>query len=648
MESDSLMRRPSRPSLLTLDNLRLLAVLTIVVTIVVLCVACGEQNPLPTQEVLSPAPSQTPAPTPSPTPEPKRLAICLQDEPDSLYLYGAEREAARHVWQALYDGPTDHRGYEQQAVILTEIPRLGDGASVETTTVATGDRVLATSGSVMALAPGVFVEDAAGKRKAFRGEPIRMRRMVVTFTLRSGVRWSDGEPLTADDSVYAFELAKDPATPNDKHLIERTKGYRAVDAHRVVWEGVPGFLDRTYALTFWHPLPRHAWHDRSAAELLTATASTRRPLGWGPFAVEAWRAGDSITLERNPFYFRASEGLPRVDEITFHFIKDVEKLADALLTGGCDIVTHEVSTAMDSVEVDVSAAVRVLTTDDSAWEFLAFGISPVVDYQRPDFFEDVRMRRGIAQCIDREALVKEAFTEGGRVLHSYLPPEHPAYGPGVASDEPLARWPYDPEAGRLLLAEAGWYDEDGDGLREAHGVPGVVDGTAYQVTYRTTEDPLRLRTARLIQKQLEACGIGVSLQSQPAGDLFAPGPEGDLFGRRFDLAQFSWRITMEPLCELFLSSQIPDDGGWGKPNVGGFIDSAYDQACRRALGTLPGSPDYASNHAVPQRIFSEQLPVVPLFQHQKTTLARPGVIGLAPNPSQWSELWNLEQIDIEQ
>ena len=54
---------------------------------------------------------------------------------------------------------------------------------------------------------------------------------------------------------------------------------------QVVWEGVPGFVDRAYYTNFWHPMPRHAWADLSAAELLTAEVSTRSPLGWGPFAM---------------------------------------------------------------------------------------------------------------------------------------------------------------------------------------------------------------------------------------------------------------------------------------------------------------------------------------------------------------------------
>jgi peptide/nickel transport system substrate-binding protein len=545
------------------------------------------------------------------------------------------------VWQALYDGPVDRRDYDQQAVILTKLPTLGDGAAAKTAVVEAGDRVLAASGSVMELAPGVTIVDAEGRRRTFEGEPILMEHMVVTFTLRSGIRWSDGQPLTAEDSVYAFELDADNATPTDKQIIDLTADYRAVGKHQVVWWSVPGFLDRTYRLTFWHPLPRHAWESLSAADLLSARRSTREPLGWGPFAVREWAPGNAITLERNPFYFRISEGLPRVDVVVFRFVSDGEELAEGLRSGACDVVTHEASAALDPDGLSAAPTVRSFTTAERSWELLAFGITPAADYQRPDFFEDVRVRRAIAHCVDRKGLADAAFTGDGRVLHSYLPPEHPAF-----AGEELTRWSYDPEAGKHLLAQAGWYDENGDGIREAHGVPGVADGTPYQVTYRTTEDPLRVHTAAQVEAQLEACGISVSLETGPPETLFASGPEGELFGRRFDMAQFAWRFTAEPLCDAFLSSQIPGPGDWNRPNVAGFIDGGYDDACREALEALPGSPDYVARHAAPQRIFSERLPVLPLFQHQKTTLAREGVTGLSPNQSQASELWNLEQIDV--
>lgn len=613
-----------------------------VLSVLLLCASCARPDSPPTALTPSPPPARRATAVPSPTPRPKRVTVCLPNEPDSLYYYGTQDLAARHIWHALYDGPVDTPDYRQEPVILDGLPRLGDSVAIETISVQSGDRVLAASGSVMELAPGVSVRDNMGQRTTFRGEPIAMERMVVTFTLRSDVQWSDGTPLTPDDSVFSFELAADSGTPADKYLIQRTADYQATRNDQLVWRGVPGYIDSSYALSFWHPLPRHAWGELSAAELYTSEVSTRRPLGWGPFAIRDWETGSSLTLERNPYYFRAGQGLPRVDEVIFRFISDTETLADQLLAGACDIVTHEGMNSAQVVQLQAATDVFAIVSADSSWELLAFGITPVHDYTRPDLFEDVRVRRAVAQCVDRQALANEIVPETGRVLHSYLPPEHPAY-----AQDALTAWPYDPEAGALLLGQAGWYDEDGDGIREAHAIPGVADWTPFQVTYSVPDNPHRLRIAKMIETQLKSCGIDVVVETDPPEVLFAPGPEGKLFGRRIDLAQFSWQFTLDPLCEAYLSSQIPGPGRWQQPNVAGFIDDEYDQACRAALKTLPGSTDYAMQHALPQRIFSERLPVLPLFQHQRTTWARTTIRGLSPTSSEASKLWNIEEIDIQ-
>jgi peptide/nickel transport system substrate-binding protein len=600
--------------------------------VLALCAACTEPTVPPTP---------MPSPTPSPTPEPKILTVCLPDEPDSLYLYGTDGPAAQHVWQAIYDGPLDSRSYAYQPVILTQLPSLNDGtAVVETVTAQAGDRVLAVSGEVVELVPGVKVEDAAGQRVTFDGAPMLMPRMVVTFAMQSNLYWSDGILLTADDSVFSFELAADPATPTDKYIVERTAQYRVAGVRTVVWRGVPGFLDHFYYTNFWHPLPRHAWGHLSAAELLNAEVSVRRPLGWGPFVLQEWVPGDHITVARNPVYFRTPGGLPRLDEVTFRFVSDPTALAGELLAGRCDVVTHEAADAVRAALPD-QPQVQMLATHDARWELLAFGISPAVDYDRPDFFEDVRVRQGIAQCIDRQAVVQQVLGQSGRVLHSYLPPEHSLYAADL-----LTVWGYNPEAGQALLADAGWYDEDGDGIREAHAIPGIADGTPLQFTYRTTGDPLRVEMAYLIQSDLAGCGVQAAVEVMTPEALFAPGPEGVIFGRRFDLAQFSWRATPDPLCDLFFSGQVPDVGQWDRPNVAGFLDDAYDAACMSAIEALPGSEGYVVGHIEAQRIFSERLPVLPLFQRLKATLAGNTVIGLAPDSTQASELWNIEQLDL--
>ena len=646
--------------------------------VLVLTAGCAEPEPKPT----TPAVPTRPPPTPSPTPEPVVLTVCLPEEPDSLYLYGTNSQAAQHVWQAIYDGPLDTRNYAYQPVILTSLPSFANGdVTVKTVVPQAGDRVLAANGDVIELAAGALVRNVDGEQIAFDGAPISMTQMIVTYTLHPDLYWSDGVLLTADDSVFSFGLAADPATPTDKHVIERTATYRAVDIRTVVWSGVPGFLDHAYTLDFWHPLPRHAWGQLSATQLLTAELATRDPLGWGPFVLDEWIPGDKITVVRNPIYFRTPEGLPRVDAVTFRFITDPILLAEELLTERCDVITHDAAEAVRAAlpsphatpqpeEVEdgtpppteereggepagepitpfapmqqIPGGSMALSTHDARWELVGFGISPNANYGRPDFFEDVRVRQAVALCIDRQAVVDQVLGPSGRVLHSYLPPEHPLYAGGA-----LATWGYASAAAQTLLATAGWYDEDGDSVREAHSIPGIPDGTPFQVTYHITDDPRRIQTAQLVQTHLAGCGIQVSVETLPPSALFAPGPEGVLFGRRFDLAQFSWRATHAPLCDMFMSDQMPVTGRWYSPNVMGFLDDEYDAACLAASSARPDSETYAAAHAEPQRIFSERLPALPLFQRLKTTLARTTVIGLSPDPTQSSELWNIEQLDLK-
>ena len=613
---------------------------TVILSLLVLLLFAGCQT-----EVLPTPTPQPPTPTPTPTPEPKRLTVCMPEEPDSLYVYGTDTLAAHHVWQALYDGPIDRRNYAYQPVIVTQVPSVGNGgARVDAVSVQAGERTLSADGQVVSLSEGVTVENASGEEVVFDGTPVSMPQLVVTFTLQAGVTWSDGEPVTADDSVFSFEVASDGATPGStgaaKGVIERTASYQAVDPQTVVWRGLPGYKHRAYMLNFWHPLPRHAWGAIPPSELLATDEATRRPLGWGPFRIVEWEAGSHIALERNPFYFRTDQGLPRLDEVVYRFIVDPQTLADELTAGRCDLVTHEAADGVVQALPDV-APVATVTTHDARWELLAFNISPRMDDARPDRFEDVRVRQAIAQCIDRPSIVAQVQGPEGRVLHSYVPPEHYLY-----AGEGLTTWSHDPQAAQDVLAEAGWWDADGDGVREAHNIPTIAEGTLFDVALLTTEDPFRSEVAQLIQSDLITCGIQSTVDVLPAEELFASGPEGPLFGRRFDLALFSLRATADPLCDLFMSRHLPREGNWQGPNVVGFIDDTYDMACQTAIESIPGTRGFIGGHMEAQEIFSRRLPAVPLFQRLQRTLARPAVAGLMPDPTHPSELWNLEQIDL--
>ncbi|NLE45969.1 MAG: hypothetical protein GX620_14710, partial [Chloroflexi bacterium] len=545
--------------------------LTAVILTTLLAAACDrftETSPPAATTVMSTAtsaPVETVIPTDTPPPSmPKELTICQAEEPNTLFLYGEPSRAARNVLEAIYDGPIDVNEYQFKPVILEKLPSLTDGdAAVRQVPVTSGVKVANAEGALVDLAPGITVVDAAGQTVIFEGGEISMAQIVVTFTLRSDVRWADGTPVTADDSRYSFELAGQLDSPVRQWTLDRSLSYEVIDARTVVWTGVPGHQDTFYFLNFWTPLPRHIWGATSIEQLSSTEVAHKRPLGWGPFAVDEWVDGEYVSLVRNPYYFRASEGLPYLDRITFRFVADFQQALDDLLSGECDVVGRDLierrvfenGDLAPLLEAADTGRINLVQSSSSEWEHLDFGITPADSVHRPDFFGDVRVRRAIAMCIHRERIAGEAFPYGAAELAtSYVAADHPLY----ARDH-LHYWDYNPSEALNTLDQVGWRDQNGDGIREAYGVPGIADGTPFTVTLLTTANSLaHERTARILAENLASCGIGLSVQYMSDDEFFADGPIGPIFGRQFDLALFSWMNDFDAHCGLYLSSQIPD------------------------------------------------------------------------------------------
>ncbi len=600
-------------------------------------------------------PSSSPSPSPPPTGS-KSLHVCVVGEPDTLYLYGgSELPATRHVMEALYDGPIDHRDYAYQPVILEKLPSLADGDAVtDTTYVREGDLVVDASGDLVTLEEGVDVRPSGcyttGCEITFESGLLRMDRMEVTFALRDDVTWSDGEPLTAADSVFGFEVASDPVTPGYRYLADRTAGYRALDESHTEWVGVPGFIDPSYFLSIFPPLPRHQLEDRLPSELTGYAGTRRAPLGWGPFVVDEWVQGDRISLSRNPHYFRAEESLPMVDRVVFEFTEGAPEMVAALLAGDCDVTAHDpnlMSLMPFLVRAEDRGLLQVASAPGVGWEHINFNLDPAPGYEPPAFFADVDVRQAVAMCIDRQAIVEEVAYGRSVVPDTYVPPGHPLYPEGG-----LAHWEYDPAAGRALLGEKGWRDEDGDGVREARGVEGIRDGEPFEVTLLTpsdaasSDDGVSREVTRIVRAQLADCGIRVTLETMPRWELMAPGPEGPLVGRRFDMAQETRALGEQAPCEWYLSSEVPGDDHWDGTNVTGYQNSVYDEVCLSARQALPGTPDFERYHREAQIIFSHHVPALPLFMRLRVALARPEVEHFEMDPTAPSELWNLETLDV--
>jgi peptide/nickel transport system substrate-binding protein len=601
---------------------------------------------------VAPTPSALPAsPTPAVPPE-RALTVCMGEEPKSLYLYGGGGLAARTVLEAVYDGPIDSTNYSYTPVILDALPTIENGGAVlKPVAVKQGDKVFDDFGSAALLVPGLKYRPSGCTDStcvaAYTGGTVMMDQLVVTFRMLPGLLWSDGEPLTADDSVYSYEVsisADTPAPAGMKRAILGTQSYEKVDDRTVRWTGLPGNIDPAYARRYWSPLPRHAWGKMTPAELLTAESSSRTPLGWGPYTIESWNAAVEIVLRRNPNYFRAAEGMPYFDELHIRFIQNDGRLGvSALISGECDLVDQTVrldDQISEIIDLQKKNTIQAAFTTGTAWEHLDFNLKPASALV-PAYYQDVRLRQAVAMCLDREKVVTDALSGLSAVPDTYLPSQHPLY------NKDIAKYSFDPGRAGTLLDQIGWKDSDSNAAtpRTAAGVSGVKDGTPLIINSAMVYTELRQKVVGILGNGLMECGIGY-VATYGDNSMFVTSVDGLIFGRLFETAEFGWMASVEPSCDLYTTAEIPGiDNGYAGTNPTGFSNAEYDQACDLAHRALPGSPAYTQNQYLAQRIFAENLPSIPLYLTVKTAIARMDLTGLLMDPTAASDLWNLESFD---
>ena len=627
------------------------------------------------QGLINAALTPSPAPTPTNPPSTRTLTICQGAEPDTLYIYGGNMLAKSNVLDAIYDGPIDSTGYSYQPVILEKLPNLADGdAAIQPVAMKENDFVVNDAGEVVLLRPGQKVRpygcNLSDCAITWQGGALEMTQMSAIFTLKKNIRWSDGKPLTADDSVFGFEMATNCRVPDDPSLdcgtlgagghrtAESTASYTALNDRTTQWVGLPGFLDQTYMTNFAHPLPRHELQTYTPNKFLDVEAYS--PMGWGPYMIDEWKYGEYIRLSKNPYYFRASEGLPYFDQLIIRFFGMNEAATlSALENGECDLVDWEQASKNIPLEHLIEYAnngkLLALITTGTTWEHLDFNIQPAAsilnsgafagwdlegDGQGP--FGDVRLRQAIAMCLDRQQVVDTLFFGKSPVPDTYLPPNHPLF------NAQATHWQYDPAAAAALLDDIGWLDTDHDPAtpRLASGVIGVPDGTPLVMSYETTTAETRQQVFQILSQSLAGCGIQVDLHTYSVVDFFNADPTSIVYGRLYDLAEYAWRTGVTPPCDLFLGNQLPTaENNWTGQNNTGFNDPVYDAACIQQLQSMFGDPGYARSVHDAQRIFADQLPVVPLFLQIKYAAARPDMCGYSLDPTSQSDFWNIEAFD---
>ena len=404
----------------------------------------------------------------------KELVICTSGPAPRLFLYGDSSGAAVDVRHTIYENLFTSAGYAYQAQGLVKLPSLRDGdARIKTVVVQEGDLVVDDQGRILKFQDGVSVITIDNEVHEFDGTSVEMGQMVADFTFKPMV-WSDGIPVTAEDSVFSFQLAANPQNPSQNRKVAYTAKYEAIGELSTRWTGLPGYIDQTYFTNVWEPLPQHQLGEIPFEELQGSNEASFFPLSSGPYIINEWREDGSLVLDKNPYYYRQTAGLPLIGRLVIYF-GNGENFLSGGSSGNCDVITNSVL-GLDKFPL-LNIAVQqdsweILSQPGNVFEQIAVGINPTFDYaeRRPDWFEDARVRQAIAMCTDRQRMVDELTGGYASLLNAYVPDSHPMY------PDDVLEWPYDLNKANSLLDEAGYKDVTGDGRRQdiATGIPMTI------------------------------------------------------------------------------------------------------------------------------------------------------------------------------
>ncbi len=414
-------------------------------------------------------------------------------------------------------------------------------------------------------------------------------------TVRAGVRFPDGSPLTSRDVVYTYRTTLDPKMRSTQFRMfnERLTSVEALD-------------ERTARFHLKEPLATFVTDlDYGIVSAAGAERNGGRWPGGGVVGAGAYKlvslVPGEVVLERNEHYW---QGPPALRRVIFRTMADINARMLVLVGGSADLTLNGVR--LDLLpRIEEKPRLRVETGPSALLTYL------MMKNDDP-LLTDPRVRQAIALAIDREAIVGAKY--GGRAVLAtgLIAPAHWAYNGDVP------RWLHDPARARALLDEAGYRDPDGDGPRPR-----------LSLTYKTSSDGFRVSVARLIAQHLGDVGIAVEVRSFEFATFF-----NDIKRGNYQLASMQTGEIAEPdmYFTYFHSSRIPTPASPDLANRWIYRSAEADRLIdegRHELDRARRTKIYAEL----QRLMATDLPIVPLWHEDNVAVMNRDLRGFALVPT---------------
>lgn len=311
-----------------------------------------------------------------------------------------------------------------------------------------------------------------------------------TFKLRDGLKWHDGEPLTADDVVFSYNLIA-----NEESGLSSDRGALVVNGELLVYEKVDDLTFNIVTPAPYAPLlstliqviPEHYWKDVPPAEFATSPLNNA-PIGAGPFKFVEYKPGEYLSFERFDEYW---EGQPYLEGIIYRIIPDNAAALVALESGQVHF-TDVATNAFD--EVKAKGQFETAQNFSGNVQFLSLNnqVAP---------FDDVLVRKAIHHLTNKDALAQQVLLGYAQRADNFLVPGDLFY-----NEDAVVKYDYDVEKAKDLLAEAGW-TPGANGILEKDGTPLEFEVTVQQGNLQ------REQAAVLLQASFAEAGIKLNIRS---------------------------------------------------------------------------------------------------------------------------------------
>jgi peptide/nickel transport system substrate-binding protein len=480
--------------------------------------------------------------------------------------------------------------------------------------------------------------------------------LVYTFYIRKGIQWSDGQPFTAHDVKFTFDVAFDEKVDNSikSSFVQGDGSYPKVEV----------LDDLTVRFTFTEPnpltidnigstylVPRHKWESTWKAggfnEAIGIETAPADIVGLGPYRIKEFVQGQRVELERNPYFWKVDtkgQRLPYIDRVVFTIVPDMNVMLARFQAGESDMMWTVRPEEVDLLKAQEQAGNFKVHDLGPGYNYTYLAVNqntrrnaagkPYVDPVKSAWFTNVKFRQALSYAIDRDSIIKTLLQGRGGPVYSFIPPANTRW----YDDAAVVKYPHDLERARTLLKEIGIEDRNGDGIAE--------DAQGNNVEFRlvtNSNNPTRVQMATLIKDNLKQVGINVNFQGLEFNSIVQSLRET----WDWEAVIGGWQSANppDPILgkNIILSSGDVHYSNPSQPEPATDWERQIDEILQLNARTLdPAQRKQQINEAV--RLWSTYLPEIDLVAANYYVAAKNRVKNMRPSPLPLYTYWNIEEL----